>query len=214
MTKLSESALEEFVEFVEPTGSRVICNPPPMDTDEDFLVKLKPNISLKFFEQQMQFEGFEGSSGDMYDLDEAIFVSLRKEEANLIVTTDQEFFDKMVLATAVAKRLNVMKKSDRIMLCNAIVRGEHPNAYKHGLFGKPMASTTQYWNNEFSAPSLFEESVATQPPAAPDTVQWNPINTGHVIPPGTTAIFSTAQGLQTVTNNGTNPIYVNEIQPV
>jgi hypothetical protein len=145
MTKLSESALEEFVEKVEPTGSRVICNPPPMDTDEDFLVKLKPNVSLKFFEQQMQFEGFEGSSGDMYDLDETIFVSLRKEEANLIVTTDQEFFDKMVVATAVAKRLNVMKKSDRIMLFNAIVRGEAPREHSATTWYTKAAAIT--WEN-------------------------------------------------------------------
>lgn len=154
MTKLSESALEEFVEKVEPTGSRVICNPPPMDTDEDFLVKLKPNVSLKFFEQQMQFEGFEGSSGDMYDLDKTIFVSLRKEEANLIVTTDQEFFDKMVLATAVAKRLNVMEKKNRIMLFNAIVRGEAP---RESIMAKTSGLT--WYDDVFNPPQLV---AATQ----------------------------------------------------
>ncbi len=154
MTKLSESALEEFVEKVEPTGSRVICNPPPMDTDEDFLVKLKPNVSLKFFEQQMQFEGFEGSSGDMYDLDETIFVSLRKEETNLIVTTNQEFFDKMVLATAVAKRLNVMEKKNRIMLFNAIVRGEAP---RESIMAKTSGLT--WYDDVYNPPQLV---VATQ----------------------------------------------------
>mgnify|MGYP006935486336 CR=1 FL=1 len=146
MHTLSNNLLEEFVAAIEPTGSRVICNPAPTDTDEDWLVLLRPDISLKFFEQQMKFEGYDGSS-ELYDLDETIFCSLRKEEENLIATNNQEFFDKMVLATAVAKQLNVLEKHNRIMLFNAIVRGESPKK-KQNIFKSWFEEQVQFNYND------------------------------------------------------------------
>lgn len=129
MHTLSDNILEEYIEKLEPTGSRVICNPPPTDTDEDWMVLLKPNISLKFFQQQMEFEGFDGSNMETYDVDESLFLSLRKEEENLIVTNNEEFYNNMMLATAVAKNLNLLEKKDRITLFNAIVRKLPPKKH-------------------------------------------------------------------------------------
>lgn len=133
MHTLSDNILEEYIEKLEPTGSRVICNPPPTDTDEDWMVLLKPNISLKFFQQQVEFEGFDSSNMETYDVDESLFLSLRKEEENLIVTNNEEFYNNMMLATAVAKNLNLLEKKDRITLFNAIVRKQPPK--KHILDG-------------------------------------------------------------------------------
>lgn len=143
MHTLSDSIVEEYIEKLEPTGSRVICNPPPTDTDEDWMVLLKPNISLKFFQQQMEFEGFDSSNMETYDVDESLFLSLRKEEENLIVTNNEEFYNNMMLATAVAKNLNLLEKKDRITLFNAIVRKQPPK--KHildGWFDGEFSTTT------------------------------------------------------------------------
>lgn len=117
---LSPSILE-----VEPVGSRVTCDPPPLDTDEDYLVLIKWD-SWGPFRDEMKALGWgcgEGGEGEEYIEDEIEFRSLRKGELNLIVTESGDFFDRFMKATRIARRLNLLEKGDRISLFQAILYG-------------------------------------------------------------------------------------------
>ena len=107
---------------LEYVGSRVTCVPAPTDTDEDVLV-LVNNVD-KFASKCIRV-GFkaEGSYAG------ASFVSLRLDEGNLIVTEEEEFYDKFMLATHVCKSLNVLDKQHRITVFQAILYGK--------AYGKP-----------------------------------------------------------------------------
>jgi len=102
----------------EYVGSRVTCKPPPNDTDEDVLV-LTDNI--KELIHDCDGVGFEINFGD-YKL--VNFTSLRKGYINLIVTDEEEFYEKFLLATHVCKSLNVLDKEDRITIFQAILYGK------------------------------------------------------------------------------------------
>ena len=104
-------------------GSRVTCDPPPTDTDQDYLVY------DRFFNQvnKLSSLGFVRDGDEAYDRLErgpSQFKSFRKGNINVIVTNNKEFFDKFILATRVAKKLNLTNKEDRITLFTAIKHGE------------------------------------------------------------------------------------------
>lgn len=98
-----------------PVGSRVTCNPPPRDTDEDVLCHVE---SVQDFVREASRQGFRSTSkcsGQPH------FISLRKGDVNLIVSSDKDFVDKFLLATHVCKTLNVMSKQHRIVVFQAIL---------------------------------------------------------------------------------------------
>lgn len=120
---------------IEPVGSRVTCNPPPTDTDRDWLV-LVPSIQPET--QGDPFFGFAAElSKDGWTLPEPytpanpdkpqegglVFMSVRRGEDNLILTDSEEFFRRFLAATSVAKRLNLLDKADRIALFQAVLYG-------------------------------------------------------------------------------------------
>ena len=107
---------------LEYVGSRVTCVPAPTDTDEDVLI-LVNNVTQ--FASKCIRAGFkeEGSYAG------AAFVSLKLGEGNLIVTEEEEFYDKFMLATHVCKSLNVLDKQHRITVFQAILYGK--------AYGKP-----------------------------------------------------------------------------
>jgi hypothetical protein len=114
-----------FVIKWEHVGSRVTCNPPPTDTDDDYLLLVSDHRS---FRNDVLLEGFE-IGGSMW-LDshtplesEDRFSSYTKGQVNLIVTQDEIFYRKFIAATVVAKRLNLMSKEDRIALFQAVLYG-------------------------------------------------------------------------------------------
>lgn len=105
-------------------GSRVTCNPPPTDTDEDYLVYVK---DLSAAVNGLTSMGFERSSTleqiEKYeDMGAGIlrFTSLWFGDLNYIVTDDWLFFERFLTATHVCKTLNLMRKEDRILVFNAI----------------------------------------------------------------------------------------------
>ena len=98
-------------------GSRVTCNPPPMDTDEDHLVLV--DDALKAVATLTDF-GFEFDREKYSGMGPLGFVSLRFGELNYIVTEDKDFFTTFLSATALAKRFNLLKKEDRIALFDAV----------------------------------------------------------------------------------------------
>jgi len=111
--------------IVVPVGSRVTCNPPPTDTDEDYLVLTKDKEAAV---KALQVMGFEYSTdpekiAEYNRLGETSgysFVSLFFGDINYIVTDSVFFFERFLTATHVCKTLNLLKKEERVMVHEAI----------------------------------------------------------------------------------------------
>src|ERR1700677_1421647 len=121
---------------VELVGSRITCNPPPTGTDQDYLILVKPRLlnPLMKFLQVTEWEGGGSNPGVMNHEEDDTFESYRKGDDNLIITTSETYFDKFMVATSVAKRFNLLKKEDRIILFDAVL-------YAHAC--KQSIETTQ-----------------------------------------------------------------------
>lgn len=123
--------LRGAVERIEPVGSRITCNPPPMDTDEDWLVYLPPG-EFAIFEETLimgmafEFGGSRIHSGGCLVGDKDSFQSYTLGQINVIATASEEFFDKFMQATNEAKRLNLLSKADRIALFQKILYDNGP----------------------------------------------------------------------------------------
>jgi hypothetical protein len=104
---------------MEYVGSRVTCSPAPTDTDEDVLL-LTDDLSTLIGDCIEVGFTQDGAVGRAYPKE---FVSLRNGTMNFIVTDNEEFYKKFMLATHVCKSLNVMNKVDRICVFQAILYG-------------------------------------------------------------------------------------------
>lgn len=118
-----------FIKAYELVGSRVTCNPPPLNTDQDVLC-LVPDHSLTNMQGAMAFEGYvyEGSAptdvAQGPNMDTArVFTSMRKGSMNYILTSDEEFYKRFLAATRLAKKFNLASKADRIALFQAVLYG-------------------------------------------------------------------------------------------
>lgn len=114
----------QFLELISyktiPTGSRHTCDPPVMDTDEDYAVLGNDDTTNKLL-----LEGYRESQSKVeYDIKE--FRCFRKEDINVLVTWNSSFFTKFANATKLAKHLNLIAKSDRIALFQAILYNKYP----------------------------------------------------------------------------------------
>jgi hypothetical protein len=116
--------IKAFAKRFEPVSSRVTCNPPPMDTDEDFLVLIDEAKFNDFYHFLLTHDFELGGSVPLnersVDSDDC-FSSFTRGATNLIVTASEVFFDRFMQATAEAKALNLMVKSDRIALFQLIL---------------------------------------------------------------------------------------------
>lgn len=112
--------------FVTPVGSRVTCNPPPTDTDIDYLCHIKPRHK-RSFESEMYSNGFKlggslDASGEQFGSE---FTSYTLGAVNLIATEDYDFANRFLAASSVAKRLNLLDKAYRIALFQAVLYGHY-----------------------------------------------------------------------------------------
>lgn len=119
--------ITKLFQRVEPVGSRVVCNPPPADTDADFLCLARLGTA-DAAERALKAAGYEhgGSEDPLASIlcnPDQEFTSYKKGELNLLVTESPVFFQRFLAATAVAKRLNLLKKDDRIALHRAVLYG-------------------------------------------------------------------------------------------
>lgn len=105
---------------MEYVGSRITCNPPPTDTDEDVLLLTD---DLNTLIGDCIEAGFK-RDGDVTASYPTEFVSLRSGTINFIVTDNEEFYRKFMLATHVCKFLNLQGKLDRICVFQAILYGK------------------------------------------------------------------------------------------
>lgn len=113
---------------IHPTGSRFICDPPVMDTDDDYIV-LGQHISqvveeLRADGWEADSERYRGSVTRGYTEDGPQFVSARKGNVNYIITDDEEYYDKYVVATLASKEYNLREKWQRIRMFHAVIDGE------------------------------------------------------------------------------------------
>lgn len=119
------------------TGSRVICNPPPTDTDEDWVVQISHPHRRIIFKQFLLADGWEECVGEGYDecseLDtpaeeetgtEMGFFAFRKGEYNIILIKNHYSFRLWATATALAKGFNLIDKQQRVRLFRTILYGE------------------------------------------------------------------------------------------
>lgn len=124
--------IEDFCVACVPVGSRVTCNPPPMNTDQDVLCLLADVDALVDFEERLiKFEWEEES--EKYGTLSSNFYSWRKDvpmssdpipelvEYNLILTYKEEWFDKFLRATVACKKANAMTKKERVAIFDEIM---------------------------------------------------------------------------------------------
>lgn len=136
---IKDQTIEDLLRYAtryELVGSRVTCNPPPVDTDQDILVFVDSE-NADYFVSLMKQRGFDVELGEGYAEDALNggesdrFQSYRLGDVNLIVTIDEMFYDRFAYATEIAKRANLMEKEERIKLFQAILYGNMPNAVGH-----------------------------------------------------------------------------------
>lgn len=101
-----------FVVDYAPTGSREICNPPPMDTDEDWIVLVRDRNQMKELEDVLKLDEWQLCGKD-YKQPDITFKAYRKGELNLIFTQNITIYERYKLATRVCKFLNILDKKQR-----------------------------------------------------------------------------------------------------
>jgi hypothetical protein len=112
-----------------PTGSKVICNPAPTDTDTDYVAVVDGVENLSYAVAILIRHGFKADMDDHYqDLMEYSFISWKRNSDNIILTKNREFYDKHCVATQVCQKLNLLNKQDRIMVFQAVLYGNWQEA--------------------------------------------------------------------------------------
>jgi hypothetical protein len=108
---------------VEHVGSRVTCDPPPTDTDDDWLILGSPS-GFRGLQRHLESCAFSRGGSDIDHQPASGFLSYKYGEVNVILTDDRNFFEKFMAASSVAKRFNLLDKSDRIALFRAVLYSE------------------------------------------------------------------------------------------
>ena len=101
------------------TGSSIICNPPVLDTDFDYVI-LAPLNSYEL-DQFLEDQGFKTNFED-YDIED--FRSWKQGQINYIITDSIKWFENMKVATKLAKKLNLLDKQQRIDLFDYVMYGD------------------------------------------------------------------------------------------
>jgi hypothetical protein len=110
-------------------GSRITCNPPPTNTDQDVLVLTDKDLFENHLKPRLAEHHFDNDGSDCGDIseylgeDELTFQSFSHGDLNLIVTFSDQFYRRFLAATSIAKLLNIMQKEHRIALFQAVLYG-------------------------------------------------------------------------------------------
>ena len=104
------------------TGSRYICNPPPMDTDEDYIV-LMCNPPVGDTLSALVESGFQMNTDPELYNGCPDFYAFRNGQFNVICVDEPAMYQRWVDATEQAKVLNLLAKHDRIALFQKVLYG-------------------------------------------------------------------------------------------
>ena len=102
------------------TGSSVICNPPVLDTDIDYMIY--SDVMDKLVAHLVD-TGWAKCDPEDYEENTRPFLAFRKDKYNFIVTNNLDYYDKFEEATRLATKLNLLKKEDRITLFSYVIEG-------------------------------------------------------------------------------------------
>lgn len=120
-------AWKSIAKTFTPVGSRVTCNPPPTDTDEDWLVlDLDKSVANWLSESGWEYGGSMQS--------EDTFASYKIDDVNVICAFTKDEYAHFKLATDVCQKLNVLKKDDRIALFEAIMYRRNATDFAEVIF--------------------------------------------------------------------------------
>ena len=102
-------------------GSRETCDPPPVGTDEDWLILLSPRPHRNVRQHAEAWFSARGWAvgGSQDEGASSRFVSLTSGDLNVLLTVDVEFFAGFMIGTSICKRLNLLDKADRIAVVRA-----------------------------------------------------------------------------------------------
>lgn len=119
---LLPDSIRRHVMTAHKVGSRVTCNPAPVDTDQDVLLLIDKEAYTEL-SCLLLGEDFEHDGSDVKDPLESsdTFQSFSLGELNLIITGDIYFFERFLAASSIARRLNLLDKADRIALFQAVL---------------------------------------------------------------------------------------------
>lgn len=110
---------------VNECGSRVTCRPVPPTADHDFLVEITGHTGVvSDIVNYLSGQDFKWEGGEHYQ--QALagdFMSFRRDELNLIVTANPLFAIRHRAATALCAQENLLDKTDRIKLFQAVLYG-------------------------------------------------------------------------------------------
>lgn len=124
--ELLPEVIRPYCVKAEAVGSRVTCDPPPNDTDQDVLLLVDAG-RFDEIRQALEADGFDHDGSevdDQFEIDAATsFQSFSLGDLNFIITASAEFYGKFMAASSVAKRLNLMRKDDRVALFQAVLYG-------------------------------------------------------------------------------------------
>lgn len=100
------------------TGSRVICDPVPEGSDDDYMLF----GNRAYIHDNLLKIGFKMTSEDYGD--GSWFNAYRMDEYNVLVTDSLVFFERFEAATALAKARNILDKEQRVAMFQRILYGD------------------------------------------------------------------------------------------
>ena len=110
------------VENIFACGSRIVCNPPALNTGEDWMLLIKKHheyiVYLKLKELNFSICSFHFAENEN---NKFCYFSYKRGLLNILVTYDIHFYLKFFLATKLAKRKNLLDKNDRIKLFQVVL---------------------------------------------------------------------------------------------
>lgn len=111
-------------------GSRVTCNPPPMDTDCDILCLTEDDLDNDRFIDYLEEQGwFTGGGYSQMDFFESWTKTLDGVPYNIILTQRSLWYDTFIRATIECRKKNLLKKKDRVSKFNHIFKKAKKELY-------------------------------------------------------------------------------------
>jgi len=183
-------SLEDFANACVYVGSRITCNPPPTDTDQDILVWVDGNKGYDLLDSWLDRNDWEYEGDEKYQMSH--FSSWRKTiqdvEYNAIVTTSEVWFNRFLEATLLCKKENAMSKKRRIEIFDSIMKpslkvqlNEAMTKYKSLLqdvviHGDPSVPAPQQMQVNPQLMQSWYNSQAGLAPAVNAPVSWSVVN--------------------------------------